>query len=50
LAEFEEGFQLRASSGERYENWEVVGPRGLLLVGLPGGGEPAIWDGKTDQK
>jgi hypothetical protein len=33
-----------------YENWEVVGPRGLKIVGLPGGGEPAIWDGRTDQK
>jgi hypothetical protein len=48
--EFEDGFALTAGSGEAYENWEVVGPRGLKIVGLPGGGEPAIWDGTTDQK
>ena len=47
--EFVEGFQLRANSGERYENWEVTGPRSVKVVGLPGGAEPAIWSGKTDQ-
>jgi hypothetical protein len=44
--EFEEGFTLTASSGGPYENWEVVGPRGLKIVGLPGGGEPAIFGGR----
>lgn len=48
--EFEEGFALTAGPDGPYENWEVVGPRGLKIVGLPGGGEPAIWDGRNDQK
>lgn len=27
---------------ENYENWELIGPGDLNLVGLPGGGDPRI--------
>ena len=30
-----------------YENWQVNGPHGVLMVGLPSGGEPAIWNAIT---
>jgi hypothetical protein len=43
---FESGAELVAGSGERYENWQVSAPGGLLVVGMPGDHEPAIWDGK----
>jgi hypothetical protein len=39
---FEDGSGLDAGPDEDYENWELVGPGNLNLVGLPGGGDPRI--------
>jgi hypothetical protein len=42
LLTFEDGTAIAASSGERYEAWEVNAP-GLKVVASPGGGL-AVWD------
>jgi hypothetical protein len=39
---FETGLILAAGSSPKYENWELSGPDGLNLVGMPGGGDPRI--------
>lgn len=39
---FERGLVLAAGPSPQYENWEVSGPDGLNLVGMPGGGDPRI--------
>jgi Family of unknown function (DUF6188) len=33
---------------DEVEAWEVRGPGCVLLVALPGGGEPAIWDSTSE--
>jgi hypothetical protein len=40
---FDSGARLEAGPDGHYENWELVGPNGILIVGLPSGGEPAVW-------
>jgi hypothetical protein len=40
---FHSGASLEVGPDGQYENWELVGPNGILIVGLPGGGEPAVW-------
>jgi hypothetical protein len=32
------GISVECASGPRYEAWQLVGPKGFLLVCLPGGG------------
>lgn len=39
---FDDGSTLDAGPDGKYENWEIVGPNGLNLVGMPGGGDPRI--------
>jgi hypothetical protein len=39
---FDDGSTLDTGPDGKYENWEVVGPDGLNLVGMPGGGDPRI--------
>lgn len=41
---FDDGATLRAGPGEHYENWEMVGPRGLLLVATAKGGLAVFGD------
>jgi hypothetical protein len=40
---FDSGARLEVGPDGHYENWELVGPDGILIVGLPSGGEPAVW-------
>ena len=40
---FSSGRTLTASPDPDYESWEVSGPGSIMLVCVPGGGEPAIW-------
>jgi hypothetical protein len=42
---FGSGAILRAGPDPNYENWELVGPDDLYLVGVPGGGDPRISGG-----
>jgi hypothetical protein len=42
---FDTGAMLDIGSGEHYENWQLTAPDGILIVGLPGGNEPAVWAG-----
>jgi len=39
---FDDGSSLFAGPQPPYENWELVGPRGLNLVGMASGGDPRI--------
>jgi hypothetical protein len=39
---------LRSEADPNYEAWQLVGPNGLLVVCLPGGGESAIWEGREE--
>lgn len=39
---YDDGTKLMAGPDSAYENWELVGPRGLYLVAIPGGGDPRI--------
>lgn len=45
--EFSNGGELRVPFGEEFEAWDLVGPGGLRLVSLPGGGDLAIWSANT---
>ena len=42
---FDDGSSLAAGPQPPYENWELVGPRGLNLVAMPSGGDPRISGG-----
>lgn len=42
---FADGRQLKVEPHPRFEAWNVGGPHPLQLICVPGGGEPAIWDG-----
>jgi Family of unknown function (DUF6188) len=39
---FDDGSTLEAGPDGNYENWEVVGPGGLNLIGMPSGGDPRM--------
>jgi Family of unknown function (DUF6188) len=41
---FRDGARLRVQPSPDYEAWQISGPDRLLVVCMPGGGEPAIWD------
>ena len=43
-----DGSVLEVPAGEDYEPWNIVGPSGLRIVSLPGGGL-AIWSPEPDQ-
>jgi Family of unknown function (DUF6188) len=40
--QYDDGSKLIAGPQPPYENWELVGPRGLNLVAMPSGGDPRI--------
>ena len=46
--DFEDGVSLANPPADEVEAWEVRGPGHVLLVALPGGGEPAIWDSSSE--
>jgi hypothetical protein len=41
---FRNGERLLVGPVPDVEAWQITGPGGLLVVCMPGGGEPAIWD------
>lgn len=43
--EFDSGFTITSTSDGPYENWEMHAPGGVMVIGTPGQGPPAIWDG-----
>ena len=45
---FHSGAKLEVGPDGQYENWQVMGPNGILIVGLPSGGEPAVWGAVND--
>ena len=47
VVKFDSGVTLEAGPDGRYENWQLMGPGGILIVGTPGGGEPAVWGAAT---
>jgi hypothetical protein len=40
---FESGAKLEVGPNGQHENWQLMGPGRILIVGLPSGGEPAVW-------
>ncbi|HUZ15143.1 MAG TPA: DUF6188 family protein [Gaiellaceae bacterium] len=46
--EFDDGFSLVNPPEADVEAWELRGPGYVLLVGTPGGGQPAVWDETSD--
>jgi hypothetical protein len=42
--DFDDGVSVVSPPAADAEAWEVRGPGHVLVVALPGGGEPAIWD------
>jgi hypothetical protein len=40
---FKGGHLVDVEPSEQYEAWQITGPDGLLVVCVPGGGEPAVW-------
>jgi hypothetical protein len=46
---FESGAAIEVPPDPSFESWQVSGPDGLFIVCTPGGGEPALWPGGTDQ-
>lgn len=42
--DFDDGFTLVNPPEEEVEAWEVRGPGPVLVIGMPGGGAPAVWD------
>ena len=45
---FDNGASLVNPAEKDVEAWEVRGPGYVLVVAMPGGGEPAIWDGTSE--
>jgi hypothetical protein len=41
--EFASGYSLDCACNGKYESWSVSAPDGVFVVGVPGGGAPAIW-------
>jgi len=48
VVRFESGAKLAVGPNGQYENWQLMGPNGILIVGLPSGGEPAVWRASGD--
>jgi hypothetical protein len=46
--DFEGGVSVVSPPAHDAEAWEVRGPGHVLVVALPGGGEPAIWDSSSE--
>ena len=46
--DFDGGVSVMNPAADEVEAWEVRGPGHILLVALPGGGEPAIWDSTSE--
>jgi hypothetical protein len=46
--DFADGVSVVSPATEDAEAWEVRGPGHVLVVALPGGGEPAIWDSSSE--
>lgn len=44
---FEDGSLIQVPADDAYEAWNVSGPRGALVVSMPGG-ELAIWSAQND--
>jgi hypothetical protein len=49
VVRFESGALVEVGFTGLYENWQLSGPHGVLIVGLPSGGEPAVWNAVTDR-
>jgi hypothetical protein len=45
---FEDGASIVNPAADEVEAWEVRGPGYVLVVAMPGGGEPAIWDATSE--
>lgn len=48
--DFDDGFSLVNPSEKEVEAWELRGPGHLLLIGVPGGGAPAVWDATSEMR
>jgi Family of unknown function (DUF6188) len=46
--DFDAGVSVVTPSADDAEAWEVRGPGHVLVVALPGGGEPAVWDSSSE--
>jgi hypothetical protein len=46
--DFAGGVSVVSPAADDTEAWEVRGPGHVLVVALPGGGEPAIWDSTSE--
>ena len=46
--DFDGGVSVVSPPADDAEAWEVRGPGHVLVVALPGGGEPAIWDSTSE--
>lgn len=46
--DFDDGVSVVSPPAADAEAWEVRGPGHVLVVALPGGGEPAIWDSSSE--
>ena len=46
--DFDGGVSVVNPAADKVEAWEVRGPGHVLVVALPGGGEPAIWDSTSE--
>ncbi len=46
--DFDDGVSVVTPPADDAEAWEVRGPGHVLVVALPGGGEPAIWDSTSE--
>jgi hypothetical protein len=47
--DFESGLTITANSDGPFENWEMHAPGGVIAIGTPGEGPPAIWDGDPNR-
>ncbi len=46
--DFDGGVSLANPPADDVEGWEVRGPGYVLVVAIPGGGEPPIWDSSSE--
>ncbi|HEY7420888.1 MAG TPA: DUF6188 family protein [Gaiellaceae bacterium] len=46
--DFDDGVAVVNPPADDVEAWEVRGPGHVLVVALPGGGEPAVWDSTSE--
>lgn len=47
---FREGGQVRCEPNPQFEAWQVNDPRGVMVVCVPGGGEPVTWHGAEPER